>query len=104
MLRKNGESVDVEANVSLIKDAAGQPTAFLTVTRDVTERKKAELALAESEAKLRITFATMADGIVIVGLDERVTDCNEAILRLTQRSREEIIAVSYTHLTLPTNR
>ena len=87
MLRKNGESVDVEANVSLIKDAAGQPTAFLTVTRDVTERKKAELALADSEAKLRITFATMVDGIVIVGLDEKVTDCNEAVLRLTQRSR-----------------
>ncbi len=96
MLRKRGESVDVEANVSLIADAAGQPTAFLAVIRDVTERKKAESALAESEAKLRITFATMADGIVIVGLDERVTDCNEAILRLTQRSREEIIGKPFS--------
>ncbi len=101
LLRKNGESVDLEANVSVIKDAAGQPTAFLTVTRDVTERKKAELALAESEAKLSITFATMADGIVIVGLDGRVTDCNEAILRLTQRSREEIIGKPSADLFAP---
>jgi len=59
------------------------------------------LALADSEAKLRITFATMADGIVIVGLDEKVIDCNEAILRLTQRSREEIIGKPSADLLAP---
>jgi len=101
LLRKSGERVDVEANVSLIRDAAGQYTASVAVLRDVTERKKAELALAESEAKLRITFATMADGIVIAGLDETVTDCNEAILRLTQRSREEIIGKPFEDLLPP---
>ncbi len=101
MLRKNGGSVDVEANVSLITDAAGQPTAFLAVIRDITERQKAELALAESEAKLSITFATMADGIVLNGLDRKVTDCNEAVLRLTQRSREEIIGKPFTDLLAP---
>src|SRR5665647_1622299 len=36
MPRKRGESVDVEANVSLIEDTAGQPTAFLAVIRDIT--------------------------------------------------------------------
>jgi PAS domain S-box-containing protein len=101
LLRKSGESVDVEANVSLIRDAAGQYTASVAVLRDVTERKKAELALAESEAKLRITLATMADGIVIAALDETVTDCNEATLRLTQRSREEILGKPFEDLLSP---
>ena len=35
-VRKNGERIDVEAHISLIKDAAGQPKAFLAVARDVT--------------------------------------------------------------------
>ena len=59
------------------------------------------MALADSEAKLRITFATMADVIVITQLNEKVTDCNEAILRLTQRSREEIIGKPFEDLLPP---
>ena len=101
LLRKSGESVDVEANVSLIRDAAGQYTASVAVLRDVTERKRAGVALAESEAKLRITLATMADGIVIVGLDYKVTDCNEALLRMTQRSKEEVIGKPLLDLFAP---
>ncbi|MGZ8886386.1 MAG: sensor histidine kinase, partial [Halobacteriota archaeon] len=76
-------------------------SAILEISSDVTERKKAELALAESEATLRITIATMADGIVIAQLNETVTDCNEAILRLTQRSREEIIGKPFEDLLPP---
>ena len=68
---------------------------------DITERKKAEAALAESEAKLRTTFATMADGIVMVGLNRKVTDCNEALLRMTQRSKEEVVGKPLLDLFAP---
>ena len=88
---RDGVPVTVASSWTLMKDESGNASAILEISSDVTERKRAESALAESEAKLRITFATMADGIVIAALDETVTDCNEAILRLTQRSREEII-------------
>jgi PAS domain S-box-containing protein len=82
-------------------DEKGNPSAILEISSDITERKKAESALAESEATLRITFATMADGIVIAELDEKVTDCNEAILRLAQRSREEILRKPFKDLLPP---
>jgi len=98
---RDGVPVTVASSWTLLKDEKGNASAILEISSDVTERKKAELALAESEAKLRITFATMADGIGIVGLDERVTDCNEAILRLTQRSREEIIGKPFVDLLAP---
>ena len=88
---RDGVPVTVASSWTLMKDEGGNASAILEISSDITERKRAESALAESEAKLRITFATMADGIVIAALDETVTDCNEAILRLTQRSREEII-------------
>ena len=53
LLRKSGESVDVEANVSLIRDAEGRSTASVAVIRDVTERKKAEWVLEEAQEELR---------------------------------------------------
>ena len=98
---RDGVPVTVASSWTLMKDERGNASAILERSSDVTERKKAELALAESEAKLRITFASMADGIVIVELDEKVTDCNEAILRLTQRSREEIIGKPFEDLLPP---
>ena len=98
---RDGRPVTVASSWTLLKDERGNASAILEISSDVTERKKTELALAESEAKLRITFATMADGIVIAGLDEKVTDCNDAILRLTQRSREEIIGKPLADLLAP---
>jgi PAS domain S-box-containing protein len=98
---RDGVPVTVASSWTLLRDEKGNVSAILEISSDITERKKAELALAESEAKLSITFATMADGIVIVGLDEKVTDCNEAILRLTQRSMEEIIGKPSADLFAP---
>ncbi|MGZ8898243.1 MAG: sensor histidine kinase [Halobacteriota archaeon] len=97
----DGVPVTVASSWTLMKDEGGNPSAILEISSDITEGKKAELARAESEAKLRITFATMADGIVIAQLNETVTDCNEAILRLTQRSREEIIGKPFDDLLPP---
>ncbi|MGZ4846225.1 MAG: PAS domain S-box protein [Halobacteriota archaeon] len=88
---RDGVPVTVTSSWTLLKDEKGNASAIFEISSDITERKKAELALAESEATLRTTFATMADGVIIVGLDGTVTDCNNAILRLTERSREEII-------------
>src|SRR5665647_1049603 len=100
-IKRDGVPVTVVSSWTLLRDEKGNVSAILEISSDITERQKAELALAESEAKLSITFATMADGIVIVGLDERVTDCNEAVLRLTQRSREEIIGKPSADLFAP---
>jgi PAS domain S-box-containing protein len=98
---RDGVPVTAASSWTLMKDEKGNASAILEISSDITERKKAELALAESEATLRITFATMADGIVITELDEKVTDCNEAILRLTQRSREEILGKPFEDLLAP---
>jgi PAS domain S-box-containing protein len=98
---RDGVPVTVASSWTLMKDDGGNASAILEISSDVTERKKAELALAESEAKLRMTYATMADGIVITGLDEKVADCNEAILRLTRRSRDEILGKPFVDLLSP---
>jgi PAS domain S-box-containing protein len=54
---KDGRSLNIEAHVILLRNEAGKSIGYVSVDRDITERKRAELALRESEVK----FRTVAD-------------------------------------------
>ncbi len=58
-LTKSGAKVDVSFSVAALESPAGAATGYLAVVSDISERKKAERALLESEAR----FRTMADSI-----------------------------------------
>jgi PAS domain S-box-containing protein len=61
VIKKGGEVRAVEASVSLIKDSKGQPTGFRGIVQDITERKRAEEALQESEKKYRSVIENIQD-------------------------------------------
>jgi PAS domain S-box-containing protein len=63
---------------------------IIITCRDVTERKKTELKLVESEEKFRIIFETAIDGIFMLRADQ-VVDCNSAILKMFCCTRDQII-------------
>jgi len=54
-----------EISTTPLRDAARRVTSYVVTTRDVTEREKARLALAVSEARLRTALDTMVDGVTI---------------------------------------
>ncbi|MCA9971525.1 MAG: PAS domain S-box protein, partial [Anaerolineales bacterium] len=51
--RKDGSSFPVEISAELVWDENGRPLHIQSLMRDITERKQAELALRQSEAKYR---------------------------------------------------
>ncbi|HEY0848199.1 MAG TPA: EAL domain-containing protein [Noviherbaspirillum sp.] len=53
MLRKDGTVITGEGSVQLVRSLDGQATGFRGILRDVTERRKVEQALRESEARFR---------------------------------------------------
>lgn len=63
--RKNGSEIFVESNTRMIEEN-GKLAGFLTIVRDITERKKAEEKIKESEAKWRSLVENTDDVIMIV--------------------------------------
>ncbi len=78
--RLDGTLVDVEASSRRV--IWGGRMAVMGIARDITERKRAESALLESEAKFRNLVSVSIQGYAIIGTDWRLLFCNDAIARI----------------------
>ncbi len=88
---KDGRVIDVSLTVSPIHDATGTIIGASKVDRDVTERKRLEEALKESEERHRLILESTVEGIIGVDLTGTITFVNPAATRLLGYSREELI-------------
>lgn len=61
--RKDGSLCPLEFNVKLLKDDSGNVTGSVGSVRDISERKKAESDLKESEERLNLSFEATNDGL-----------------------------------------
>jgi PAS domain S-box-containing protein len=94
LILSEGRELDAEFTASLLRDAAGNPIGTVTVARDITERKKAEEALRDSGEKLRAIFDSAIDGILLIDLMGNFLEANNATLKMTGYSREDLIGKS----------
>ena len=83
--------------------ARGEVVEILRTNVDVTEGKRAERALRESEAKIRRLVDANIIGIFIWDLDGRIIEANDAFLRMVGYDREDLAAgrIRWTELTPP---
>jgi PAS domain S-box-containing protein len=84
--RRDGQKKHVEDYASLIYDHEGKPAGFRVVSRDITERKEAEIKLAEHRLCLEAIFSSVNDAIITVDTRLRVIEANkstEAICGIT---------------------
>ena len=61
--RKNGDSFYSERTSNLLRDEKGNPVRIYGVFRDISERKKAESAVIESEKRYRMLFNSIKEGV-----------------------------------------
>ena len=87
------------ANVALW-DTSGKPVAVLETSRDITNRKKAEDALRESEEKYRILIDRANDGICVVQ-ESIIKMCNRYVTEFLGGSIEEILGRPFTDFIHP---
>jgi len=76
--RKDGSIIWAEAKMSFLRDQNGHPVGIIGVTRDISERKKAEEALRESEEKYRTVLEANPDPVVVYNIEGEVIYLNPA--------------------------
>jgi PAS domain S-box len=110
-----GKKIPTEYRISFLKDELQEPKYIISIGRDITERKKAELELHESQEKLELFFSQSLDGFFFMMLDEpiewnedtnkekvmdyvfahqRITKANDAILEQYGATREQYIGLT----------
>jgi PAS domain S-box-containing protein len=90
--KKDGSTAWMEVSLSFLRDKDRKPVEILIVSRDITDRKRAEVGLRESEEKFRLTYSSSPDAVNINRLEDGLyVDINEGFTRATGYTREEVI-------------
>ena len=90
-VRKNRERFPAQILFTLTKDKFSKVVGFIEIVADLSERKKAEVRLKESESKFRAIFDNMTDGMAIADPDtKKLIMGNRAFCRMLGYSQKEI--------------
>ncbi len=76
----------------------GEEKKILTIAEDVTERKRAERAILESESKFRNYIDNAPSGVFIADANARYVEVNEAACMTTGYTRDELLSMSVMEL------
>ena len=92
MMRKDGSTFYCESNANILRDAGNNPTGILYIERDITERKRTEVALKESEEKFRTVFYISPDAITLSRLrDNVIVSINKGFTDTLGYSEEDVM-------------
>jgi PAS domain S-box-containing protein len=83
--RKDGTLIDISLTISPIRDHAGRIIGASKIARDISEQKRAEAALRDSERRLQDLLAAIPAAIYTTDAAGKITYYNEAAVELAGR-------------------
>jgi PAS domain S-box-containing protein len=83
------------------RDHAGDIAGIVIFSEDITERKRTEEAMRESEERFRLLFEQAVDGIAVLDAKGRVLDINTACCEMLGYGREEILGRKFADTIAP---
>ncbi len=92
--RKDGSLVNVCLTLSPIRDASGRTVGASGIIRDITERKRAEEAVARAKREWERTFDSMPDLVAILDGNHRIVRVNRAMAERLGLTPEQCVGRS----------
>ncbi|MDP9438859.1 MAG: PAS domain S-box protein, partial [Actinomycetota bacterium] len=101
LIAKDGRTVWVRDESELLRDEAGRPLLWQGILIDITERKRVEEELRQSEARFRTIFERSAMGISIADRDRRLLETNPAYQSMLGYSGKELLGKPIAEISHP---
>ncbi|WP_425218144.1 PAS domain S-box protein [Tumidithrix helvetica] len=100
-LHQNGSYIWVQTNVAPVKNAEGTTVSIQGVLWDISDRKQAEEALRQSEARFRRYFEQSLIGMAITSPERGWLEVNDRLCEIFGYPREELTHLTWTEITYP---
>jgi PAS domain S-box-containing protein len=91
LIIKDGSKIPVEMSLAIIKAQDGKPVGFVSVTRDITERKCMEKALQDSEERFRQVAENSGEWIWEVDTNGLYTYASPVVEKIVGYNPEELV-------------
>ncbi len=95
LVRRDGSRVPIEVTSTLFADGV------LAVVHDVSERKRAQEALLQSEQRFRRAFESAAIGMALVDIEGRFLEVNDALCAIVGYTADELAQKTFQEITHP---
>jgi PAS domain S-box-containing protein len=101
---KDGSELWVEISITPVADATGKYTHFVAIQRDITERKRTEEALRQSEEKYRLLAEATPQCVWIAQGDGQLDYCNQYWYDYTGLTQEQTLGSGWVSVLHPDDR
>jgi PAS domain S-box-containing protein len=99
--RRTGERCFIHLTTSLLRDEHGSPYGMVGYATDITELKRAEEALRESEGRTRLIVDTAMDAVISIDASGKIAGWNAQAEAIFGWTFNEIIGKSLTETIIP---
>jgi PAS domain S-box-containing protein len=96
-VRRDGSRFAASVVVTRRNDGAGNPIGYLLMSSDISEKKQAEERLRSASQYSRSLIEASVDPLVTISPAGKITDVNEATIKVTGVSREELIGTDFSN-------
>ncbi|MFZ5877350.1 MAG: PAS domain S-box protein [Nitrospirota bacterium] len=100
-MHKDGSRFLADVIITALYDGDGSLRGYAKIARDITERKRHEETLRQSEERVRLIFESALDAVVTINQDGRVTGWNPHAEAIFGWRREAVIGETLANLIIP---